>query len=1341
MQLVAQPTSNIPSLLNVLDTYFAYDVGPGRLVRRTYAYSDREVTVSPFELALRNTPRKPSRFVEIGPVTSSFAIQKPALEIVELMVPDVIEPGSIIEYEVENISPYPWNGSRADELVLSPQSSSLGAPGVTLRKWWTGRLLPGESQMLTIAVPDQPIGFVDGLVTIRLGVDEKIGAPLNPEQREVTLERRFSGSDFAIELLEGNVSLSTGSNSLEVRVTNHGTVSSQLPRFETQLATGGTRHEASSELVEGLEPGRELGPGQSDVFKVPIFVQPEFIGADSLYLNFEDYLNKPLRIPFSIPVAPQSLAVSDLDVNVLANLDIEFSWKVTNVGTTSVAQGGGTVFSPSGITSRGGDVGVMIAPGESYRVSVVVPGRRLRPAETDYFHEHSGSERLDADYSDNFLMHRMEVNYPDISMSLAQDSVVQVAHEETFVAVTITNESEMVLEQGQSFRVIGERLWRNSAGRELWSPTTFVDEFETRTPLLPGESVEAIVTIPGAEHSELASIVSAEVTLEVQPNWFEFDTLNNQVSFESEQVEIPEFDLAVSDVEARLVDLDRELVEVSWVVTNAGDAAIDSPLNTRIRATRGYVDFEEIYALDGPLEVGQSVQFVETIHAENVASVTGITVLSDAEILERTSSNNFERVVVDTSDRSPIPMIKELQIYNSGEALVEIRNEGQLPWRGGNIEFLESLLDDPESEFESIDLQLIDWSDDPLLGGESRTFRTMVELSQERLMDFGRVSVKATIGGVESPIENVFLSTHTRPIRTPRVKIQRLSLPVAAMPGEWIEVDLSLYNRTSDVDEITFEARSGDERLDLVLDIPQPPVGEFTTTARLRIPGGVEVHSQLDLRFDLFAGLATPADTVYRSLEIARFDLLAEQFSVELSPLATNLSAGWSVRGTQVHQSEPWHDVLYLSDDPILDPSDRFLGSVQQDFSAFDPAMIYRSHAQIAIEEQLRPGEWYVILDVNALRTRNETEFANNRLSQLIVVAEPSFQIQLARSSDTGWSDQDGVTRHGVPEFVVTAPIAGELRIDFNGGIFDLWHEVTETGIVRVRRSLRDGEYHVRALLVGENETLAAEVAIEVDTEGPRFLTQAIEERPLPVSWLRVPFDEPVYSETNSAVLWSASSSSAWTALPQQMPRRELVTPIQGIRDPQEHSFYFVGIRDLAGNELTRSFSLDVTASDCSFTNPVEPADVNGDGRVSAVDALIAINELPLALRGGRRQPTAFYDVNCSGTFSPADPLMVINQIARQEAESEAVLFTPIVRPSDTQSEQVRLSELPTKTPNPNQSADVSTENWHRAESTGLKEFRASTSPLSVDEPSDSVSELLEEQNPKITNFADRDFR
>lgn len=91
----------------------------------------------------------------------------------------------------------------------------------------------------------------------------------------------------------------------------------------------------------------------------------------------------------------------------------------------------------------------------------------------------------------------------------------------------------------------------------------------------------------------------------------------------------------------------------------------------------------------------------------------------------------------------------------------------------------------------------------------------------------------------------------------------------------------------------------------------------------------------------------------------------------------------------------------------------------------------------------------------------------------------------------------------------------------------------------------------------------------------------------------------------------------------------------------------------LAGDVMNAHFVSD-------FWNPVRPTDVNNDGLVSPIDALVVINKLnaegahklPQGSSGeSDGSPRLYYDVNNDGFLSPIDPLIVINRLNSGEGE------------------------------------------------------------------------------------------
>jgi hypothetical protein len=132
--------------------------------------------------------------------------------------------------------------------------------------------------------------------------------------------------------------------------------------------------------------------------------------------------------------------------------------------------------------------------------------------------------------------------------------------------------------------------------------------------------------------------------------------------------------------------------------------------------------------------------------------------------------------------------------------------------------------------------------------------------------------------------------------------------------------------------------------------------------------------------------------------------------------------------------------------------------------------------------------------------------------------------------------------------------------------------------------------------------------------------------------------------------------------------------------------------RNLMAERLeTRSLLAgDVFVSD--FWNGARPEDVNADSHISPVDALLVINELntsgsrtltgnggeppPIDQGEGESQAQAYYDVNNDGYVSPVDALMVINAL-NGEGEPPLVKLQVYVVNVGTQVSELSAANIP----------------------------------------------------------------
>ena len=92
-------------------------------------------------------------------------------------------------------------------------------------------------------------------------------------------------------------------------------------------------------------------------------------------------------------------------------------------------------------------------------------------------------------------------------------------------------------------------------------------------------------------------------------------------------------------------------------------------------------------------------------------------------------------------------------------------------------------------------------------------------------------------------------------------------------------------------------------------------------------------------------------------------------------------------------------------------------------------------------------------------------------------------------------------------------------------------------------------------------------------------------------------------------------------------------------------------------DSIASTVAVSVSTSKSPYQNPVEPRDVNGDGEITPLDALILINYMnsfgpgPLGGSGGRGgsgEGRVWVDVNGDGIISPLDILIIINWLNRR---------------------------------------------------------------------------------------------
>jgi len=128
-------------------------------------------------------------------------------------------------------------------------------------------------------------------------------------------------------------------------------------------------------------------------------------------------------------------------------------------------------------------------------------------------------------------------------------------------------------------------------------------------------------------------------------------------------------------------------------------------------------------------------------------------------------------------------------------------------------------------------------------------------------------------------------------------------------------------------------------------------------------------------------------------------------------------------------------------------------------------------------------------------------------------------------------------------------------------------------------------------------------------------------------------------------------------------------------RADQHEAQIVITVVDLDGYHPAYSepFTITVRENSNPFHNPASPLDVNGDGEITPVDALLILNAISQNQGGGsigQFPVTGYYwDVNGDGEITPLDALIILNFINQQQQRPPAFSSPDAVIPTPTESE------------------------------------------------------------------------
>ncbi len=132
-----------------------------------------------------------------------------------------------------------------------------------------------------------------------------------------------------------------------------------------------------------------------------------------------------------------------------------------------------------------------------------------------------------------------------------------------------------------------------------------------------------------------------------------------------------------------------------------------------------------------------------------------------------------------------------------------------------------------------------------------------------------------------------------------------------------------------------------------------------------------------------------------------------------------------------------------------------------------------------------------------------------------------------------------------------------------------------------------------------------------------------------------------------------------------------------------------VSASSAAGATVTQRVVVDVKDKPPAFQNPNEPRDVNGDGKITPLDALLILNHLnrygprvilPESKPGAEGESPYMFDVNGDGRVTPIDVLIIINYLNRRARDGSTVPTTTPTAAPETVSPTVEEVNDPPQT-------------------------------------------------------------
>jgi large repetitive protein len=529
----------------------------------------------------------------------------------------------------------------------------------------------------------------------------------------------------------------------------------------------------------------------------------------------------------------------------------------------------------------------------------------------------------------------------------------------------------------------------------------------------------------------------------------ESDEINN---WRAEQITIGAPDLTISDLTATATAAVSEVVEISWTVTNIGnDSANANYWYDQVYLSKDSVwDSNDVYMTYSnqyePLSPGES--YTRTINA----TIPNITLDgSDYYLIVKADNANQQGETNETNNviaKAISLSASDLVITSSTapdtatlsqtiEVSFTVKNQGTGATPNNWYDWYDGVYLSDDDQLDANDRLIGSFYRNAALGvNETYTTTTSITLPTDAGTGAKYLIYKADAGNYRAETnETNNWRAEQITIGATDLVISNATSPTAAIVGETVSLSWDVTNTgTVNADAnywIDFVYLSKDAVWDnsdtYITNVwrngPLLPGASYTQTVNAAIPNITLDGSNYYLLFKTdaynYQGETNEDNNVVaKAISLSAPDLTIANAAVTARPRtgAANLgeanpsetiSLSWTVKnqGSTATGSSGWYDTVYLSDDAVLDDSDRALnsqwtGNIEYPIS-LDPNETYTVNRDLKLPNDITSGSKYLIFKTDSYSNQAETNETNNTYSVALNVTEkPDLQISNASAPD-----------------------------------------------------------------------------------------------------------------------------------------------------------------------------------------------------------------------------------------------------------------------------------------------------------------------------------------------------